>query len=304
MRSLLQLIEAVDGFTYSGDGGFTQLVAHDGTTAIGLVNSDIASLFKQYIQSFEFEDGRIIIKPEYDTLEKRSDLFETIAQEWRKLPQFEEQLDKGWRNELYVIYNPTAVPYLRMERAFSVLTGVVTYGVHINGYVRCKSTGEIKMWIPRRSATKPTYPNMLDNTVAGGLGYPYGLYDTVIKECFEEAGLPKDFVVANTKPSGVVLYMYLTSDNRVQPEVEYIYDIEFPDETTTIPNPQDGEAVDFKLLTVDQILHEIYLGSFKPNCALVIIDFLIRFGIITPENEPNYLEIVSRCHRKIPFPTM
>jgi len=35
---------------------------------------------------------------------------------------------------------------------------------------------------------------------------------------------------------------------------------------------------------------------FKPNCALVLLDFMIRHGLITAENEPNFLEIMTRLH--------
>ena len=65
--------------------------------------------------------------------------------------KFHELLDKGWRNELYTVYNPSSVPYMLIERAFSVLLGVVTYGVHINGYVppENSSNGKLKFWVPR-----------------------------------------------------------------------------------------------------------------------------------------------------------
>lgn len=38
------------------------------------------------------------------------------------------------------------------------------YGVHVNGYT-VGSDGEVSMWLARRSATKQTYPGMLDNMV-------------------------------------------------------------------------------------------------------------------------------------------
>ena len=44
------------------------------------------------------------------------------------------------------------------------LLGVRQYGVHMNGFFY-DADGEVKMWIGRRSPTKPTYPGMLDNTV-------------------------------------------------------------------------------------------------------------------------------------------
>ena len=37
--------------------------------------------------------------------------------------------------------------------------------------------------------------------------------------------------------------------------------------------------------------------DFKFNCNLAIIDFLIRHGILTPENEPDYVDIVLGLRR-------
>ena len=43
------------------------------------------------------------------------------------------------------------------------------YGVHINGYVGdVAAAGGQRLWVARRSATKPTWPGMLDHIVAGG----------------------------------------------------------------------------------------------------------------------------------------
>lgn len=43
-------------------------------------------------------------------------------------------------------------------------------------------------------------------------------------------------------------------------------------------------------------------GEFKPNCALLMLDFFIRHGILTAENEKDFEEIKSRIHRDIEFP--
>ena len=300
--SLLEIIEPVDSFKWNDS--FYKLLTHDGQSVLGYITPFIAKFLESSTSSFEVNNEKKTIKisGEYDTFEKRNEMFAEVGNKLRYLPEFDELLNKGWRDELYTVYYPSTVPYILIERAFSVLLGVVTYGVHINGYVAPEdsSNGKLKMWIPRRSLTKPTYPGMLDNTVAGGLGYPYGLEETVIKECYEEAGLEEEFVRSHIKSTGVVSYMYLTKDGRVQPEVEYIYDIKFDNEENII-KPQDGEAEDFQLLDVDEILDKLHEKKFKPNCGLVIVDFLIRHGFICPDNEPNYLEIVSRCHVKMPF---
>jgi isopentenyldiphosphate isomerase len=305
--TLLDIVDLVDSCPYTDVSEYYQLIAHDGSTPLGYVTEEIALLFKRH-NEFDVNNSTktIILNSDFDTLEKRDRLFEIVAESWKEIPELDELLVKGWRNELYTVYNPHHVAYMHIERSFSVLIGVVTYGVHINGYIPANNSknGQLKMWIPRRSATKPTFPGMLDNTVAGGLGYPHGIWDTLVKECYEEAGLAQEFVESHAKACGVLQYMYKTDDNRIQPEVEYIYDIAFDNEDDIKPHPVDGEAEDFQLMEVDEILTRLYQNEFKPNCGLVIIDFLIRHGIVTPESEKYYTEILTRSHRRFPFPLM
>lgn len=35
-----------------------------------------------------------------------------------------------------------------------------------------------------------------------------------------------------------------------------------------------------------------------PLICVVVIDFLIRHGYLTPDNEPDYLNIVTRMHTR------
>jgi hypothetical protein len=42
---------------------------------------------------------------------------------------------------------------------------------------------------------------------------------------------------------------------------------------------------------------------FKPGCALVLLEFLIRHGVLDATREPDYIEICSRQHRALDFPT-
>jgi hypothetical protein len=43
-------------------------------------------------------------------------------------------------------------------------------------------------------------------------------------------------------------------------------------------------------------------GQFKPNCALVLLDFFVRHGILTADNEKDYLQIVGRVRTGLSFP--
>ncbi|KAH9984843.1 NUDIX hydrolase domain-like protein [Russula vinacea] len=166
-----------------------------------------------------------------------------------------------------------------MERAACALFGVVTYGVHM--------TFPVRVWVPRRAATKPTYPGMLDNSVAGGIPGGTSAFDSLVKEAAEEASLDPQLVRKRARAVGAVSYYRRTTSGWLQPEVQHVYDMRLePGEVRLAP--MDGEVESFKLMSIDEVVS-------CPYCK-VLIDFLVRHGYLTPENEPRYLEINQRLH--------
>lgn len=79
-----------------------------------------------------------------------------------------------------------------------------------------------------------------------------------------------------------------------------MYDMEVA--PSIIPSPGDDEVEHFSLLTIEEVKGALLEGRFKPNCALVMLDFFIRHGFVDAENEGDFTGIVSRIHRKLPFP--
>lgn len=202
-----------------------------------------------------------------------------------------------WRNELYPVYNDQGGISVMMERAACSNFGLRTYGVHINGITRVD--GQLMMWIGKRSASKPTWPGMLDQLVAGGIGNGAGVWESVLKECDEEASVPLDIAQKNTKCAGAIQYHHKTEFG-LQPETQYVFDLELPQDFKPVPN--DGEVESFTLLSMDKVIDRLKQGQFKPNCAACAIDFLIRHGHVTPMNEPDYLRIIENLHRSLPYP--
>lgn len=236
------------------------------------------------------------------TPKSRSEAIKVMCERWHRTaaPFGDLIAGKMWRNELYPIYShpfvvDASTEAFAMERAATPLFGVVTYGVHLTMY-----TSDYRIWIPRRAKTKQTFGGMLDNTVAGGIPRGYTAYDSMVKECMEEASLPEHVVTPHIKPAGAVSYFYQTKKGWLQPEVEYVYDLLVPagqeDSVDFTPKPFDGEAESFDLLPMDVVREKMLAGEFKPNCALVMLDFMVRHGFVTAENEPNLLEILSRMH--------
>ncbi|OHF01422.1 NUDIX domain-containing protein [Colletotrichum orchidophilum] len=238
------------------------------------------------------------------TLESRSKLAADLSDYWRANDTF--PILRGWRDELWPVYGRNGELLFDIERAASGLFGVMRYGVHLTAFVRDHSASHgIKIWVPRRSPTKSTFPGMLDNTVAGGLMTGEDPFECVIREADEEASLPDQIVRQQTQFVGGVTYIYITEaeageEGLIYPEVQWIYDLELPEDV--VPQPKDGEVADFSLCTVEQVREGLARGEWKPNCALVALDFFIRQGILTRENEPQYDQIVQRIHRRMPFP--
>ena len=65
----------------------------------------------------------------------------------------------------------------------------------------------------------------------------------------------------------------------------------------------EDETDSIGLWEIDDVKKALLGGQFKIDAALVWIDFFIRHGIISSDNEPDLQEIYSRIHRKLPFPT-
>ncbi len=174
-------------------------------------------------------------------------------------------------------------------------------------YTRCpEEEFGIKLWIPRRAKGKQTYPSMLDNSVAGGMATGEDPRECAVREANEEASLPAELVREKAVATGTITYIYVRGERAggesglIQPECQYVYDLELPEGMSCKPN--DSEVEEFYLWTVGEVKEALARGEFKPNCALLTLDFFIRWGILTKENEPDYEEIKARLHRDLEFP--
>lgn len=197
----------------------------------------------------------------------------------------------GWRDEDYPVAPPEASPHaggpvlMHMERAAVPLFGVRAYGEHMNGFVR--RGDRLHMWVARRAEGKQTYPGMLDNTVAGGQPVGIGVKENLIKECWEEAGIPRA-LAERAVPVGTISYLY-EGDGGLKPDLQYCFDLEMPEDF--VPANRDGEIAEFALWPIERVAEVVRDGfDFKFNCNLVIIDFLVRHGVIEPDH-PDYLAI-------------
>ncbi len=185
-------------------------------------------------------------------------------------------------------------PRLLIDRSAAPYFGVRAYGQHLNGFVR--SRDGLQLWVARRAADRRVYPDHLDNLAAGGLPWGLGLTENIRKECQEEAGMPES-LSSRAVAVGAVTYC-VAGPHGLKPDVMYCYDLELPADFR--PVNTDGEVAGFELQPIEEVMARVRdTDDFKINCNLVIIDFLIRHGLIGPA-EPDYLDLIQGLRSPLP----
>ncbi|MBN1934496.1 MAG: DUF4743 domain-containing protein [Anaerolineae bacterium] len=249
---------------------------------VGAVARSLRDRLAAHPEVFAFDGRRVTLNPELETSQARTEAVERVLEQW-----YAQGVFTGWRGERDDVSTGFgAPPCLSIERSAAPLFGVQVYGVHINGFVR-RPDG-IDLWVAQRSAHKPEYPGRLDHLVAGGLASGMSAYETVVKECAEEAAVPES-LARSVRPAGLVSYRR-SGDGWSSRVVLFVYDLELPGDF--VPRNTDGEVDEFYLWPVERVIETVSrTRKFKTNCNLVIIDFLVRHGYLCPEDR-HYIEIV------------
>ena len=265
--------------------GYVPLVV-DGAE-VGYVKPDFAERLRAFPRVFMVDDGSVGIHPGLTDHDSRSAAVAEVVAELRG-----EGFFPHWRNELFPAAKSFAAPpAFSIERGAVPTFGVRAYGVHLNGYVR-KGEG-LFMWVARRSRHKDLDPGKLDQIVAGGQPVGLSLRDNLAKECAEEAAIPSELVAGAV---GVSAVSYgIERPEGLRRDVEFVFDLEMP--ADFVPRNDDGEVEGFDLLPIERVAELARdTDAFKFNCSLVVIDFLIRHGIIEPDH-PDYLSLITAPRR-------
>jgi 8-oxo-dGTP pyrophosphatase MutT (NUDIX family) len=181
----------------------------------------------------------------------------------------------AWRDELYAVgAAPGGEPVFLLERAAARYFGIRTFAAHVNGTTR--RDGATAMWIARRSPRKAIDPGMLDNLVGGGVAAGATIEGTVVKEAWEEAGLPS-YVARAARPVAALEIRRAQPDG-LQLETIVVHDLDLPSDL--IPINQDGEVAELRLVTPDEAArltaNESGPDIVTADASLVIVDWLMR----------------------------
>lgn len=249
-----------------------------GDRQVGRIHRDFLPRLQGFDEVFDVSPEVVDLKAGYDDFAARTAALRQVC-----LALHEAGLVRRWRGEDYAVYADwSEPPLLSMERSAVPLFGTCGQGIHVNGFVR-KEDG-LHLWVGRRAKDKATAPGKLDHIVAGGQPYGLSLQENLIKEGAEEASIPAE-LMARARPVGAVSYITEMAEG-LRHDLLYCYDLELPEDF--VPVCSDGEVEEFFLWPLERVLEVLEAGDdFKFNVALVIIDFLIRRGVIGPER-PDY----------------
>jgi 8-oxo-dGTP pyrophosphatase MutT (NUDIX family) len=130
------------------------------------------------------------------------------------------------------------------------------------------------MWIARRSDTKATDPGRLDNLVGGGVAAGLDTWQTLMKECREEAGLPFE-LARGARQRDVLAFDYVVDDGLDANEVEAFDLVLAPGFT---PRNEDGEVAGFELVPFAGVRERLAAPHlFTVDAALVAWTCLERW---------------------------
>jgi 8-oxo-dGTP pyrophosphatase MutT (NUDIX family) len=166
----------------------------------------------------------------------------------------------GWRNERYRVAD-----LFDIERAAARPFGLATHAVHVNGI-----SGR-NMWLARRAASKPIDPGLLDNLVGGGVTAGLSLEEVLVKEAWEEAGIPAE--IARTARRGGDARILREVPEGVQAETVHVFDLALPDGFQ--PRNNDGEVSEYLLVPFSEVTKQ----ELTLEAELAAGDYFKRVGL-------------------------
>jgi len=263
-------------------------------TSVGRVLEQSAAALGRYPEMFTIDEHSVTLREEAgDTPEARTAALKPVIEDLRASGTV-PMLD-GWRDEAFAIRTSFfAEPALTVERTAAGLFGAPQYGVFVTGYVEDADGVPTHVWLGKRATSKPTWPGLLDCLAAGGMAAGEMPAAAIRKEAAEEAGVTPS-LAAHIRPAGGVAYNGFDQTRwALKRDVLYTFDLRCPADFE--PVAVDGEVECFSKVPIDEVADLVVRQAneelFKPNVAVVLIDFLVRRGFVSPDDD-GFLELLA-----------
>jgi 8-oxo-dGTP pyrophosphatase MutT (NUDIX family) len=238
--------------------------------APGWVSDARAERLRGFPAVFKVEDKRISFVPALSSAAARTGALANVATTLAS-----DGVLSAWRNEVYACAPEFGAPaWFCIERAAARYFGIQTWAVHVNGLVR--DDNGIRMWLARRSAHKAIDPGLLDNLVGGGISAGESVASALLRESWEEAGLPA--AIAGGGAHCATVSVCRERPDGLQRETIFVHDLWLP--MTFIPANQDAEAIGHRLVSLPEVARLIGAPAgpdqITIDASVVAVDCLRR----------------------------
>lgn len=262
--------------------------------AIGWLDDARASRLEAFSDTLVVAHDHIRFVDALDSHGARSDAMERVT---RTLSC--EGLLSAWRDERYAVARAFGVtPSFDLERSAARYFGIRTYAAHVNGVVPGPNGGWL--WFGRRSPSKAIDPGMLDNLVGGGIPARMSAAETVIKEAWEEAGIPADVAAAAILVAEIRICR--SHPLGLERETVFAHDLALAPEFT--PEAIDGEVVEFRRVNATEgaalIANREGHDVVTADASLVVVDWLLRSAAL-PMSEEDRAALRRLCSAALDF---
>lgn len=238
---------------------------------VGRVCDAVAGELACWPSVFAVTPGYVELSPRLDSVESRTDAMAEVVHALHR-----DGWLSGWRNEnCSVALRYGAKPLFHIERAALRTFGFTLYAAHINGL--SVNGDSCDMWLARRSLTKQIDPGRLDALVGGGLSDGLGIAETLVKECWEEAGIETSLARQAVAMGPVRVSRPVA--NGWHDEILFTHDLTLP--AGFAPENKDGEVQQFVRLPLPQVLSLMSdTDDLTMEACFAICDFMMRTGFI------------------------
>ena len=243
---------------------------------LGLLNQTFANCIGQDIDTVVADEECFIL--DNMSWQEVADTLQNAARQWH-----DNGLYNGWRDEKYSVCDISGSPLFALERSAFRPLGFLSHAIHLNAWV--ERAGERYYWIGKRSSTKAVAPNKLDTTAGGGIAAGETPHTAMVRESFEEAGVPSSFT-QNLTENGKV-FSLRPVHRGLHREILYLYDLRLPENFT--PQNKDGEVAEFILMNDNEIAQAVIDEQFMEDSALTLLISIQNRQKITPNHPLNGL---------------
>lgn len=252
----------------------------DGTVALVVADVEVGCLTEPWLARvleapgpFErIADGGIRLQTALATCDARS----AALAAWGEAARARWGLP-GWRDERVMIRDERdGRPLAAVERALLRPLGLLLRSVQACAYT-VTATGP-RIWVARRAEHKPVDPGRLDALVAGGIAGSDSPRETLIRECAEEAGIPRALAERAREAGTLELCIGAVDDGMpvVHRERVALHELELPPDF--VPRPVDGEHAEILAMSPAEVLGSIAAGGWTRDGAQATADLVLRRG--------------------------